>query len=156
MNSVKINDIPKFMSLLFSSECFDDFYVSEALIQTFVTYKIDGYTNKDFLDSEEVFEQFARWKRLRPIAKELIKGKKIPVSMKFTLILDEKRRDSFFGSGTDGIRYLINVRFENGTLHLISATTTETFLLDKSFEKSWDEIFVKYVASLGLSYENEL
>lgn len=161
MISVTINEIPKFMSLLFSSEAFDKFYISEASIKTFITYQLDGYTNKDFLGEEEPIEKYARWAKVRPICRELIKGKRTPLSMRFTFVVPAaetaailKSRD--YVGDTNGIHLLFNISFEGAKLSLVSASSTDTFLLDKSHDDIWDEAFEKYLKQLNIDFDKEV
>lgn len=158
MISLKINEIPKFMSLLFSSESFDSFFVSEVSIETFSTFTIDGYLNKDFLDEDEVYEKYARWSRLRPLCRELIKGKRTPILMKFAFIVPDDKKDAFLSQsdfpGTyGGIHFILNIVFEGNSLRIISATSTDTFMLDKSYEGIWDKAVIKMLNSMNLSYD---
>ncbi len=161
MISVTINEIPKFMSLLFSSEAFDKFYISEASIKTFISYQLDGYTNKDFLGEDEPVERYARWARVRPICRELIKGKRTPLSMRFTFVVPAEEAASILKSGeyvgdTNGIHLLFNVSFEGSKLSLVSASSTDTFLLDKSHDDIWDEAFEKYLKQLNIDFDKEV
>jgi len=156
MNSVKINDISKFMSLLFSSEALDKLYISEGVIETFATYRIDGYSNKAYFDDSDSPEEYSRWAVLRPLMRELIKGKKLPVSIRLTLFLPLEIQCNYVEGEYSGIRFIINVRYENGELHLISATSTQTFTLDKRFEKQWDAGFEKFLGDLKIDFEKDL
>lgn len=154
MISVKVKDIPKFMSLLFSSEGFDNFFVSEVSIETFSTFHIDGFINKEFLNEEETVEKYARWSRLRPLCRELIKGKRTPLSMKFTFVLDDDMCKRILNE-SNGIHLLFNVSFQGNELRIISATSTDTFMLDKSYEAVWDDMFKKMLSQLQTDYDEE-
>lgn len=161
MISVTVNEIPKFMSLLFSSETFDSYYVSEVLIKTFITYSLDGYTNKDFLDDTEVFEKYARWAKLRPICRELIKGKRTPLSMRFTFVVPEDETDRFLKThdyigNSSSVHLMFNVVFEGSKLTLLSATSTDTFLLDKSHDLIWDDVFEKGLKNIGIDFDKDI
>lgn len=158
MISYKINDIPKFMSLLFSSESFDSFYLSEAVIRTFSTFTIDGHTNKEFYDDTVDPTKYSDWASLRPLCRELIKGKRIPVSMRFSLLIpDEQKNELLAASGFpgsyEGIHFVFNIMFEGNELKVISATSTNTFLFDKSYEKVWDDGFRVMLTKLNLSFD---
>ena len=158
MISCKINDIPKFMSLLFSSESFDSFYLSEAVIRTFSTFTIDGHTNVEFYDDTVEFEKYATWASLRPLCRELIKGKRIPVSMRFSFLISDKTKnelleESGYPGTYEGIHFIFNIIFEGNDLKIISATSTNTFMFDKSYEKVWDDGFRVMLTKLNLSFE---
>lgn len=156
MNSVKVNDLSKFMSLLFSTEALDKLFISEAIIETFATYRIDGFSNKAYFDDTEQPEEYSRWSALRPLMRELIKGKKLPVAIKLTLFLPEDLVSHYIEGEYTDIRFLINVRYENGELHLISATSTKTFTLDRSFEHLWDVGFERMLSDLKVEFDQDL
>lgn len=156
MNSVSIKDLSRFMSLLFSSEGMDRLYISEGLIETFATYKIDGSSNKAFFEDSDVFEEYTRWGSLRPLMRELIKGKKLPVSIRLTLFLPPELASEFMEGDFPDVRFLINVRYENGELHLISATSAKTFTLDLTYEKQWDTGFERFLKDMRIDYEKDL
>lgn len=170
MISVTIQDIPKFMSILFSSEGLDKLYLSEGVIKTFSTFNIDGHTNKDFYnedsynkdlnDDSVALEPFTRWEALRPLCRELIKGKRIPVSMKFSFILPDETKDrllsvaAYNGSFSE-IHFVYNVMFEGNSLRIISATSTDTFLFNKDYEVACDAYLKVMLTSLGISFDEE-
>lgn len=160
MNSLKITDISKFMNLLFSQETFDSLFVTDALVETFVSFRVDGYTVKDFLDDSEVYEPYVRWSRLKPIARELIKGKKTPVSMKFTFLIPEDSLVPLYSSLSlsvcKGIKYLLNIRFEKNELHIISASSSDSFLPDKSYERDWDTALEALLKRLAVNFDKEI
>lgn len=161
MIALNIREIPKFMSLFFSSETFDEKLVCNASIKTFVSYEIDGYTNKDFLDDTEEYEKYVKWKRLRPICRELIKGKKTPLSMKFTFTLsdDETARllkAASYNGDTSLVHLYYNIVFEGAKLSILSATSTDTFLLDKTHDSIWDEALESSFKKLGIDYDKEI
>ena len=53
MISLSLTDIKGFMSQLLLSETFDNFSFIEGEIVTFNTFKIDGFIQKDFFDTDE-------------------------------------------------------------------------------------------------------
>lgn len=160
MISVKITDISKFMSLLFSSEGFDQFFLTEAGIDTFAGFHIDGHTNLDFLDDTENYEPYTRWAKLRPICRELIKGKRTPLSMKFTFLLSDELtakmlKNSGYPGIVSGIHFIFNVSFQGAELRLINATSTDSFLFDRTHDEIWDAQFRGMLGRMNVNYEEE-
>lgn len=160
MISIKITDIPKFMSLLFSTEGFDGFYVPEASVKTFATFSIDGSTNKAFFEEDDDVCEYARWTTLRPIVREIIKGKKTPVSMHFLFMLPKDKSSDILSNGgymlnEECIKLLFNIRYGSGEVHVISATNVTTFLPDRSYEEIWDKAFIRFFESTGVGFSIE-
>lgn len=79
MESFNVKDVKRFMAKLLLHEDFDQYEVQEAEIVTDIVFKIDGHVQKSFY-SEEEYEELGcplliKWKKLRPICYEIIKGK---------------------------------------------------------------------------------
>ena len=149
MQSVSVNNISSFMKLFLASLEFDEFSVIEISISTYSNFHIDGRLNKEYFDTEDKPESdYCGWKTLRPICFELIKGKILPLKMNFVLALPKSLTgkllcENGISLSPDDVDFLVNIRYENNTLSLISATNTKSFSLDKSHEKAWDEAFEK-------------
>jgi hypothetical protein len=160
MISAKINDIPKFMSLLFSTEVFDGFYLIEENVKTYGTFKIDGRLNPDFFDEKENIEEFVCWSNMRNPSREIIKGKILPLKLTVLFkmpeeIIKKTFRGTAYEAATD-IQLYMNVHFENGELRIITGTARDTFSLDKEYEKMWDRELTETLSKLGLEYELEV
>jgi len=80
MISLSLTDIKGFMSQLLLSETFDNFSFIEGEIVTFNTFRIDGFIQKDFFDTEEEPPQYSCWKNLREYCFSIIRGKRTPLS----------------------------------------------------------------------------
>ena len=65
MISLTLTNVKNFMSHLLLKETFDNFSFIEGEIITFNTFRIDGYIQKDFFDSEEEIPEYSLWKNLR-------------------------------------------------------------------------------------------
>ena len=94
MESFNVKDVKRFMAKLLLHEDFDRYEVQEAEIVTDIVFKIDGHVQKSFY-SEEEYEELGcplliKWKKLRPICYEIIKGKRTPVKFRFVLKLSEE------------------------------------------------------------------
>ncbi len=150
-----------FMGKLLVSEAFDSFLLQEASIITSVTYNIEGRIHKDFFSEEEregITEEFVSWSTMRSTVFDLIKGRNTPISLKMTLALNTEamnaviRKESPEGQ-SNGLRALVvNIRFENGSVNLITGTSYETFTLEKTWEKVWDDTFTRFLTSKGIEF----
>ena len=155
-------DNPKdFMAKLLVSDIFDIFRLQEASLITAVTYNINGRIRPDFYSPEEcesITEEFISWSEMRPKLFELIKGKNTPVSFRLTLSLENDKMISLLQKESpewhsDALRAMvINIRFENGAVAIMTGTSYDTFVLDKSEEKIWDKAFAVFLSSKGIEY----
>lgn len=140
------------MKYFLSTDTFDYLTAKEASISTFCDFNINGRLNKKYFDTDSVPEaEFSTWKELRPLCYELIKGKTLPVKMSFILMLPFEKtqkilEENGYGNISQSIDFLINIRYENGQVNLISATNAKTFIPDRSYEKIWDDLFSKEIA----------
>lgn len=140
MESFNINNTKDFMKELLLSERFDDFFLLEAEIVTFNTFTIDGKIKKNFYSSEEaelITDTYSKYSAIKPHLLNIIKGKNTPLSFKIVLIAPQKYYlDNDLN--TD-IKYVLNIRFENGHIQLISAISRSDFTLDKESDHHWDK-----------------
>ena len=97
MTALQIKNTKNFMNMLLVNGEFDDFEVEEAAVATFNTFHIDGRIVREFFSEDEIREleekeelsEFSKWRDIRPVCFQLIKGKKTPVS--FHVVLRAKR-----------------------------------------------------------------
>ena len=149
------------MAKLLVSDVFDIFRLQEANLITSVTYNISGRIRPDFYSPEErenLTEEFISWSEMRPKLFELIKGKNAPISFRMTLSLDNAQmltllqKESPEGH-SDALRALvINIRFENGAVTIMTGTSYDSFVLDKSEEQIWDRAFAVFLSSKGIEF----
>lgn len=165
MTSFQITEIKNFMAALLTNETFDSFLLEEASITTFNTFHIDGRLVADFYNKEEEDISFlseyafSHWKEMRPICFQLIKGKKTPVSFKFTFQLRPASLKKLLEQGDTNLTekdvksFVLNVKYESGLLSLITATSTYTFLMDKSADTIWDNAMRQFLISHQIAFE---
>lgn len=166
MVAIEIKNIKEFMNHFLGKESFDSFFLEEATITTFNTFVIDGHRVKDYYDGIdaqgnelEMQGEFSTWREMRPICYSLIKGRRTPVSMKFTLLagthymetLKKKNEGLLYG---DQIKALaVNIRFENGVLRLVTGSSYHSFVMDKTIDNLWDGDFVSSLTAMGIAFE---
>ncbi len=144
MIALRVTDIKKFMSLLFGGTAFDNFYFVEGDVSVAVDYHIDGKINKAFFTEEDgEQEDFQSWGQTKAIVTQMIKGKKLPVAMKIVL----KK------AGQGDLTYLLNIRFDNNNLLVVTGISHTVFTLDKTGEKEWDENMCGFLKRNGIDFE---
>lgn len=168
MTALQIKATKNFMNALLVSEAFDDFELEEAVITTFNTFEIDGHLVKEFYTSEEIADmtlpsgklpEFSLWKDIRNICFQLIKGKKTPAAFRVVLHASPIVLEKIAGSPdcevtADNIRSLVlNIRFENGHVTCVTATSFKTFIMDKTVDTLWAQYIRKFFSNLQLDFE---
>lgn len=163
MVSVKVLDVKTFMSELLVHDLFDNFLLSELEIITSNHFKISGKLYKEFYSSDELELIQARdhsfWKEIKPIAFSIIKGNKMPLSMKVVLRLPppsmqsiiEKSNIAINSSDVDGM--FLNLIFEKGEVIGTTGTYLKLFTLDKTLDNLWDEMAVSFFKNKGIAVE---
>lgn len=117
MISLRIKNTKTFMSHLLVKDTFDNFLLSEADIKTSCSHSIDGQINRAFYSDEEweTLEGDARryelWLNQKPFCFSLIKGSKVPSSMKIVMLMSTKDTEALLsqieaGLSTDNINGL--------------------------------------------------
>ena len=165
MIALQIQDIKTFMSKLLLAQTFDNFLLVEGSITTYNTFRIDGRIHKSFFSDEEIEErglnarEFSLWKEIKPFCLDLIKGKKTPLGFKFTFQLSKENTSKLLvSSGITSIQLenisglLLNVRYENGSLNVVTATNLNLFTLEKSLEHAWDDMVKRFLKQQEISF----
>lgn len=145
-----IHSVKEFIHALLCSEVFDSFYFSEGQITTFNTYHIDGHLKKEFFQDLKETDalpdrDYAYWKENRAFCFDLIKGKRVPLSFKFVLLLSDSQliellsRENLPFSLQDIGGCFLNILYHDGKLTCTSGTSLTGFSLDKSLEQTWDK-----------------
>lgn len=165
MLALKIKSTKQIMNALLVSETFDSFLTEEVVITTYNTFHIDGHIVKEFYTNEEIesmdndLPDFSSWKDIRPVCFSLIKGKKTPVNFRFILhaskeLISAIAADPSCEVNENLIRSLVlNIRYENGSVSIVTGTSFTTFLMDKSVDHVWDSYLKKYLSDLQIDFE---
>ena len=165
MLAIQIKDVKTFMSKLLSADTFDSFLLEEAQIHTFNTFTIDGHQNRDFYTKEELEDpeifpyEYSKWKDMKGICFQLIKGKKVPTFMK--IILHKKTEEAYTlleeGGAlefADALKaFVLTIKFDTNGLLLTTGTSFSTFIMDKTADLLWDNAFRKFLAVQGIEFE---
>lgn len=167
MISLQIIDVKDFMSKLLISDIFNKFLLSEATINTYNTFTIDGHINKDFYTPDELEEHLltdqtiSSWETLKPFCFELIKGKKTPLNFKIVFLLSSVNVNKLLSqtgiplTSNDINGLYLNIKYSNNSLHCITGTSLKLFTMDKSLEHEWDFMVQKFFKAHEIPFELE-
>ena len=132
------------MSALLAGDVFDDFLLCEAYIKTYNSFSIDGRIIPEYYDDYEFGYEYSMWKDIRPLCFDLIKGRILPVSFHFILqSTPEMTKEMLLGEVSEGTikevkGFTLNIRYQDGVISIITATSLNTFIPDKTPDEIWD------------------
>ena len=159
MIAFSLTNIKEFMSQLLLSETFDSFAFIEGEIVTFNTFRIDGFLQKEFFDAEEPLPEYSLWKNVRDYCFSLIRGKRTPLSFRFVFSLSRKNIEKLTAQNVpsldpDAVQGLyLNIHYDGARLTCVTGTSFKTFTMDKSLERTWDEMAEKFLRQKGVEFE---
>lgn len=159
MIAFSLTNIKEFMSQLLLSETFDSFAFVEGEIVTFNTFRIDGFLQKEFFDTEEPLPEYSLWKNVRDYCFSLIRGKRTPLSFRFIFSLSRKNIEMLTAQNVpsldpDTVQGLyLNIHYDGARLTCVTGTSFKTFTMDKSLERIWDEMAEKFFRQKGVEFE---
>nr|WP_294493138.1 DUF5721 family protein [uncultured Mediterraneibacter sp.] len=161
MTALDLPDIKHVTSQLFLKDTFDRFCFIEGEIVTFNTFRIDGYVQKDFFDTDTELPEYSYWKNVREYCLMLIKGKRTPLSFRLVLSLSpkniqnlvEQNSPSFKTGDIQGL--YLNITFDGSHLSCVTGTSFKTFTLDKSLEHMWDEMVQTFLKKQNIVFEQK-
>ena len=166
MIALKITGLGSFMSGLFSGNTFDSFLLAEGTLQMAVNWQIDGRLNRDFFE-KDVWEDparrpydYAAWSEVRPSLRELIRGKKAPVSFQFVLHLKpelmknmlEKEGDQELLSCVGA--FVVTIRYKDGRVSLLSGISMKSFTMNKNADILWDKAIRRFLQAKEIAFES--
>lgn len=152
-------DTKEFMNHLLINDTFDNFSLIETNICTYMTTKINGHINNGFFSEDELSQKnltdcdYLPWTYVKPFVFSLIKGKRTPLSFKITLSLSKENiknvlksiKTDFTIEQVSGL--IVNFSYKNNQITFTTATSISEFTLDKTLEREWDELFIKFLKS---------
>ncbi len=159
MISLTLPDIKDFTSHLLLKDSFDSFCFIEGEIVTFNTFRIDGFIQKDFFDTDTELPEYSYWKNVRDYCFQIIRGKRTPLSFRFVFSLSPKNIGRLIRQNVPSIRpddvqgLYLNLHFDGTHLTCVTGTSFKTFILDKSLEHIWDEMVKKFFHQKGIIFE---
>lgn len=96
---------------------------------------------------------------MRPFCLTLIKGKKTPLSFRFTFELSAANTQKLLSQTgisltLDEVRaLLINLRYDGHLLTCTTGTSLTVFTPDKKLDHAWDDMVQKYLRQQGIPFE---
>ena len=165
MIALKITGLGSFMSRLFSGNTFDSFLLAEGTLRMGVTWQVDGKLNRDFFDkstwedpSQRPYD-YAAWSQVRPFLRDLIRGKRVPVSFHFILHLKpeimqamlEKEGDNELISCVGA--FVLTIRYKNGEASLLTGISMKSFTMNKNADRLWDKTIRRFLEANEIAFE---
>lgn len=163
MIALQIADTKTFMQKLLLTDTFDRFLMLEAIITTFNTFHIDGILHSAYYTQEEqellAERTLSLWAEVRPFCLTLIKGKKTPLSFRFTFGLSAPNTQKLLTQTGIALTLsevralLINLRYDGHLLTCTTGTSLTVFTPDKKLDHAWDDMVQKYFRQQGIPFE---
>ncbi|MCH4193074.1 MAG: DUF5721 family protein [Butyrivibrio sp.] len=163
MTELKITHTKDFMNKLLNGSCFDDFLLEEATIQTYNTFSIDGHICPEFYEGDDATRSpyaLSLWRQMKPVCLNLIRGKHTPISFRFVLHCNPEIPGRLLQDANVNIdlqqiaAFVLNVRFQNGSITLTTGTSIRTFIPDKSYEQVWDHYLHSFLSENEIAFED--
>lgn len=165
MLALKINDVKTFMNQLLIQDTFDSFSLIEASITTFSHFTIDGKLHKDFFDSDTVqninFDNspYCPWKELKSYCFSIIRGKLLPIQFRIVFQLSPSQYTTLFAENSSHTNYEqvrgfnLIIQYKNHELFCTTGISSDTFILNKHPELTWDSAILKFFQKLQLDFD---
>ena len=161
MKSIEVENVGTVTYMMFAQDAFDGLLLVEANMNVLVNYSIDGRINQSFLEEEDKEDfryqnEYAYWGDIRKFCYDIIKGRKVPVGLKFIFKLSKENVPEFLRrNGIEGVQpedvkgLFVNIRYENEKLVCITGTSLATFdINDKRIEDAWDVEIGRFIAQI--------
>lgn len=163
MIALQFADIKSMMHKLLLTETFDRFLLLEASITTFGTFHIDGTLQKSYYTQQEQellgTRTLSLWAEMRPFCLTLIKGKKPPLSFRFTFSLSPSNIQKLLTQTgialpAEQVRgLLMNLRYDKELLTCTTGTSLSVFTPDKKLDHAWDDMVQRYFRQQEIPFE---
>ena len=165
MQAFSIPDVKDFMTKLLSSDTFDTFLITEAVLTTFTTFEVSGTYHPDYFDTDTARDQadsgkdqYISWRMLRPCFYDLIRGRQKPLGFRIVMRLADYNVEKLLRqSGVpfqvpDVAGLYLNISYDGDHLTCITGTSLRTFTLDRSLEHTWDEMIGKLLHQKQITF----
>lgn len=162
MISFLLPDTKEFMTHLLLADTFDSFSFIEGEIVTFNTFHIDGFIQKKFFDTGENLPEYSSWKYVREYCFSIIRGKRSPLRFHLVFSLSRSNIERLVSQSThafpaEDVRGLyLNIRFDGKTLSCVTGTSFRSFTMDKSLEREWDDMVLRFLKQKNIACDFEV
>ena len=163
MTSYKVIDKRQCMNELLRKETFDFFLLSEATINTFASYTIDGHRLDGFFTDEELQElgdddDLMPYEYFREHCFNVIKGNKTPLGFQIILsapndIVRQIVADSMPGFDSGAVKLVMMIRYNQGELTVTTGTSFQEFVMDKTIEREFDKWVNNFLTAVGIEFD---
>lgn len=160
---LKITDVKSFMSKLLIKNVFDNFLMSELEIRTFSLFQIDGKLNQEWFDTDELEmlqdKDYVKWEKVRPLVYQMVKGSKVPGSMKIVLLLSTENKYRILNRmqqnqmAEEVSQFFLNMKFEKGEMFLTTGVSYKIFTMDKTMQQQWELDLKKFLKYYEIEFE---
>lgn len=165
MRAFSIPDVRDFMTKLLSSDTFDTFLVTEAVLTTFTTFQVSGTYHPNYYDTDgkqdhdaSAGEQYISWRMLRPCFYDLIRGRQKPLGFKIVMRLadynvEKLLRQSGLSFQVPDIAGLyLNINYDGKNITCVTGTALRLFTPDRSLEHTWDDMVGKLLHQKQIAF----
>ena len=102
---------------------------------------------------------YAAWSQVRPFLRDLIRGKRVPVSFHFILHLKpeimqamlEKEGDNELISCVGA--FVLTIRYKDGQVSLLSGISMKSFTMNKNADRLWDKTIRRFLEANEIAFE---
>lgn len=159
MVAFKIVDVKDFMNKLLIGEVFDNFLLVSFEISSFAKVTIDGLRNEVWYEDSESLGKYLNWKELRDKVSLLVKGDRIPLTMKAVFRLSQTNTEKVAAKLgiNDAVEkdygLFFNLKFENNEVNIVTGVSVTDFLISKELGNLWDEDLIKFLKYYQIAVE---
>ncbi|ESL01698.1 hypothetical protein GCWU000282_03259 [Catonella morbi ATCC 51271] len=159
MVAFKIVDVKNFMNKLLIGEVFDNFLLVSFEISSFAKVTIDGVRNEAWYEDSESPGRYLSWKELRNKVSLLVKGDRIPLTMKAVFRLSETNTEKVAAklgvndAAEKDYGLFFNLKFENNEVNIVTGVSVTDFLISKELGNLWDEDLLKFLKYYQIAVE---
>ena len=157
MIGLEIADLRDFTSKLFLQETFDSFELVEAEFTTDFRTSLDGHLT----EPQDKIRVFAPWAVCRPLAFQIIKGRKLPHAFHIVLRLsDENTANTIRSAGISSVTsaevagLYLNIHYERKKLQVVTGCSFRTFVMDKTLEREWDRVIRRFLKHHQIPFQD--
>jgi len=158
MIAFKIVDVKDFMNKLLMGEVFNNFLLVSFEINNYVKITIDGERNKAWYQ-DEIMGRYMSWREIKDRISSLIKGDRVPLSIKGVFRLSEENTDKMAsklgikGAVEQDYGLFFTLKFEKGDINIVTGVSVTDFLMSKEIGNLWDEDLLKFLKYYKIAVE---
>ncbi|MFV0440312.1 MAG: DUF5721 family protein [Lachnospirales bacterium] len=142
-------DVKSFMNEIYRGEAFSKMPVRYFEVDTYIKYKIDGYLDKNYIESDE---DFILWEEVLPFALSALKLKNLkPKSVKLEFCMS----NDLVKINDEVKSFLLYMQYDNEGVQLQSNVVLKEFSLNKHYIDEWNEFLLKFFKKYSIPIVTE-